>query len=122
MAHQAFTKTTIGLMQAVPGIISILLGAPLGRMANGRWQRETLTSCFALAVIASLLYSRAARPLAFVVPQLLFGLSSTAFWSNMVATSFRLAQGPRQNHCWFFCSLALVTLSSTRSSAAFGLC
>ena len=97
MAHQAFTKTTVGLIQAVPGIIAIIMGAPLARLANGRWRRETLTSCFALTVIASLFYSRAVRPLDFIVPQLLFGLSSAAFWSNMVATSLRLSQSPRQN-------------------------
>ena len=28
MAHQAFTKTTVGLIQAVPGITVILFGAP----------------------------------------------------------------------------------------------
>ena len=95
MAHQGFTKPTIGLIQAVPGITAILLGAPLARMANGRWRRETLTSSFALTAIACLLYGWARSPLGFVVPQLMFGLSSTAFWSNMVSTSFRLAQGSR---------------------------
>ena len=29
------------------------LGAPLARLANGRWRRATLTSCFVLAGIAS---------------------------------------------------------------------
>jgi len=98
MDHQGFTKATIGLMQAVPGIIVLCLGAPLARLANGRWRRGTLTSCFVLAGIASVLYSNASRPLEFVAPQLLFGLSSTAFWSNMVASSFRLAKAPRKNH------------------------
>ncbi|TFG72319.1 MAG: MFS transporter [Anaerolineales bacterium] len=96
MAHLALTKTTIGLMQAVPGVVIILLGAPFARMANGRWRRETLTFCFSLTLIASLLYSRASRPVDFIAQQLLFGLSSTAFWSNMLATSFRLGQGTRQ--------------------------
>ncbi|MBT3601803.1 MAG: MFS transporter, partial [Candidatus Latescibacteria bacterium] len=96
MDHQGFTKTTIGLMLAVPGIIVICLGAPLARLANGRWRRETLTSCFVLAGIACLLYSTASRPLDFIAPQLLFGLSSTAFWSNMVASSLRLAKDPRK--------------------------
>lgn len=98
MDHQEFTKATIGVMQAVPGIIVIILGAPLARLANGRWRRETLSACFVLAGIASVLYSTASRPLEFVAPQLLFGLSSTAFWTNMVASSFRLATGPRKNH------------------------
>lgn len=98
MDHHEFTKTTIGLMQAVPGITVLCLGAPLARLANGRWRRGTLTSCFVLAGIASVLYSNATHPLAFIVPQLLFGLSSTAFWSNMVASSFRLVQNPRKNY------------------------
>ena len=96
MAHQAYTKTTIGLIQAVPGIIVILFGAPLARMANGRWRRETLSTCLGLAIVALLLYSIASRPMAFVVPQLLYGLSSSAFWSNMIATSFRIAEGSQQ--------------------------
>ena len=98
MDHQEFTKTTIGLMQAVPGIIVIGVGAPLARLANGRWRRGTLSSCLVLAGIASVLYSTASEPLEFVAPQLLFGLSSAAFWTNMVASSFRLATGPRKNH------------------------
>ncbi len=98
MDHQGFTKTTIGLMLAVPGILVICLGAPLARLANGRWRRGTLTSCFVLAGIASVLYSGASRPLEFVAPQLLFGLSSTAFWSNMVASLFRLTKDPRKSH------------------------
>ena len=98
MAHQAFTKTTIGLIQAVPGTVVLLFGAPLARMANGKWRRETLTSCFAMTIVASLLYSRAVRPIDFVIPQLLFGLSSSAFWTNMVATSLRLSQDPSQTH------------------------
>jgi MFS family permease len=96
MANQAFTKTTVGLIQAVPGIIVLLFGAPLARMANGKWRRGTLTAGFALTVIASLFYSRAVHPIDFVVPQLLFGLSSTAFWSNMVATSLRLSESPQR--------------------------
>ena len=90
MDHQEYTKTTIGLLLAVPGITVIGLGAPLARLANGRWRRATLTTAFALAVIASALYSIASHPLAFVAPQLLFGVSSAAFWSNMVASSLRL--------------------------------
>ncbi len=97
MADQALSKATIGLLLAVPGLTALLFGAPLARMANGRWRRETLTCCFVLTAAASLLYGRASHPMAFVVPQLLFGLSSSAFWSNMLATSFRLAEGPRQH-------------------------
>lgn len=91
MDHHGFTKTTVGLMQAVPGIIVLSLGAPFARLANGRWRRRTLTSSFVLAGIGSVLYSNASHPLDFVAPQLLFGLSSTAFWCNMVASSFRVA-------------------------------
>ena len=40
MDHQAFTKATIGLMQAVPGIIVLGLGAPFARLANGRWRPQ----------------------------------------------------------------------------------
>ena len=98
MDHHGFTKTTIGLILAVPGIIVLSLGAPLARLANGCWRRGTLTSCFVMAGIASALYSNASHPLAFVAPQLLFGLSSTAFWSNMVASSLRLAKAPRKIH------------------------
>ena len=98
MDHQQFTKTTIGLVMAVPGIIAIGLGAPLARLANGRWRRATLTFCFATAGAASVLYSNASHPLQYVAPQLLFGLSSTAFWSNMVASSLRLAQASHKTH------------------------
>ena len=98
MDHHGFTKTTIGLMQAVPGIIVLSLGAPLARLANGRWRRATLTSCFVMAGIASVLYSHAAGPLDFVAPQLLFGLSSTAFWCNMVASTLRLTRTPRKTY------------------------
>jgi len=96
MADQGLSKTAIGLLLAVPGLTALLFGAPLARMANTRWRRGTLTCCFVLTAAASLLYGRALHPLAFVVPQLLFGLSSSAFWSNMLATSFRLNQGLRQ--------------------------
>ncbi len=98
MDNQAFTKTTIGLLLAVPGITVIGLGAPLARLANGRWRRATLTSSFAMAGIASVLYSNASQPLEFVAPQLLFGLSSSAFWSNMVASSLRLPKDPHKPH------------------------
>ena len=98
MAHLAFTKTTIGLIQAVPGIIAIFLGAPIARIANTRWRRETLTTCFVLIAIASLLYSRAARPSGFILPQLMFGLAGTSFWTNMVATSLRLSSDTRKRH------------------------
>ena len=93
MDGQGFSKAMVGVMQAVPGITVLALGAPLARLANGPWRRATLTSCFALALVASVLYSYASSPWGFVAPQLLFGLSSTAFWSNMVASSLRLAQG-----------------------------
>ncbi|MBT3342817.1 MAG: MFS transporter [Gemmatimonadetes bacterium] len=98
MDHHGFTKTTIGLMQAVPGIIVLSLGAPFARLANGRWRRATLTSCFVMAGIGSVLYSTASRPLEFVAPQLLFGLSSTAFWCNMVSSSLRLSRTPYKIH------------------------
>ena len=88
----------VGLMQAVPGVTVLALGAPLARLANGRWRRATLTSCFALALVASVLYGYASSPWGFVAPQLMFGLSSTAFWSNMVASSLRLTQGQGKIH------------------------
>ena len=40
MEHHGFTKATIGLILAVPGIIVLSLGAPLARLANGRWRRD----------------------------------------------------------------------------------
>ena len=98
MDHQEFTKATIGFMQAVPGVIVLGLGAPFARLANGRWRRATLTSCFVLAGIASVLYGMASSPLEFIVPQLLFGLSSTMFWCNMVASTFRLTQDSRRTY------------------------
>ena len=36
MDHHGFTKTTIGLMLAVPGVMVLSTGAPLARLANGR--------------------------------------------------------------------------------------
>lgn len=96
MDDLTFSKTTIGLIQAVPGAFAVLLAGPLARLATGRWRRETLSGCFVLTMLACLLYSRATRPIDLVLPQLCFGVASSAFWSNMLATSFQLAQGPYQ--------------------------
>jgi len=94
--HLALSKTVIGLLQAVPGLATIALGALLARLANTRWRREVQTGGIALKNIACLLYAGASRAADFILPQLLFGVSSTAFWSNMLVTSFRLAQGEEQ--------------------------
>lgn len=91
-----FDKTVIGLIQAVPGVIAVLLAPVLARLATGRWRRETLSGAFLLTMLACVLYSRASRPADLIAPQLLFGVASSAFWSNMLATSFQLIQGPYQ--------------------------
>lgn len=91
-----FTKTTIGMIQAVPGIFAVLCAPVLARLATGRWRRETLSGCFLLVILACALYSRASNPLDFVLPQICFGIASSGFWSNVLATSFQLIQGPYQ--------------------------
>jgi DHA1 family multidrug resistance protein-like MFS transporter len=96
MDDLAFSKTTIGLIQAVPGVFAVLFAPVLARLATGRWRRETLSGCFLLVTLACLLYSRASAPLDFVLPQICFGIASSTFWSNVLATSFQLIQGEYQ--------------------------
>jgi predicted MFS family arabinose efflux permease len=91
-----FSKTTIGLLQAVPGVFAVLLAPVLARLATGRWRRETLSGSFLLTILACVLYSRATQPTDFILPQAFFGIASSAFWSNVLATAFQLIQGPYQ--------------------------
>jgi predicted MFS family arabinose efflux permease len=91
-----FSKTTIGLLQAVPGVFAVLLAPVLARLATGRWRRETLSFCFLLTALACVLYSRARHPIDFVLPQAFLGIAGAAFWSNVLATAFQLIQGPYQ--------------------------
>jgi len=97
MVDLSFTKTTVGIIQAIPGAFVLLSGPPLARLANTRWRKATLIGCFALACMASLLYSRVSSPLGLIIPQILLGISSSAFWSNMLSTSFRLSVGQAQS-------------------------
>ncbi|MBT4500355.1 MAG: hypothetical protein HOC74_21690, partial [Gemmatimonadetes bacterium] len=46
MADMGLSKPVIGLLQAVPGLLVVMLGAPLAQMANTRWRRETLIGTF----------------------------------------------------------------------------
>ena len=97
MADLGFSKPTIGLLQAVPGLLVIFLGAPLAQLANTRFRRTNMVVLFGLAILASLLYSRAGSVATLAVPQLFLGIANAGFFSNMLATSFRLASGPEQN-------------------------
>jgi MFS family permease len=97
MAELALDETTVGMVQAIPGFLALAAGAPLARLANTRWRRATLVGAFVLSIAASLFYSVATSLATLIIPQMLVGIASSAFWSNMLATSFRLAEGPRQN-------------------------
>ena len=97
MADMGLSKPVIGLLQAVPGLLVVMLGAPLAQMANTRWRRGTLIGTFVLAGLASLLYGQARTGADLILPQLLMGLATPCFFGNMLATSFRLAAGPMQS-------------------------
>ena len=97
MADMGLSKPVIGLLQAVPGLLVVTLGAPLAQMANTRWRRGTLMGTFALAGLASLLYGQARTGADLILPQLLMGIATPCFFGNMLATSFRLAVGASQS-------------------------
>lgn len=97
MAQLGFDKTTVGLIQATPAIMGVLLGAPLARLATGGYRRETLMGLFGLSAVACWLLSRATTAAALVVPQMMIGLATAAFWSNGLAASFGLGDGSRQD-------------------------
>jgi len=97
MSGLDFSKTTIGLVQAIPGLMVIIGGPPLARMSTTRFRRGTLTAIFGINIAACLFYAFAQSPTTLIVPQLLLGLTSSGFYANMLATSFGLAKGPEQN-------------------------
>ncbi len=86
-------KTTVGLIQAVPAVVGVLLGAPMARLATGGHRRETLVGVFAVSALAAWLMSRATSAAALVLPQMAIGLATATFWTNGLAASFGLADG-----------------------------
>ena len=90
MAALQFDETTVGLIQALPGVTVILLGPPFAQMSNTRWRGWTLSFVFFLSGLASLLFGFAESVLGFVIPQLLTGIATCAFYGNMLAASFQL--------------------------------
>jgi MFS family permease len=96
MASMGLSETSIGLVQALPGLMVLALGAPFAQMANTRWRSKTLVLVFALVGTSSLFYGYAETALGLIVPQLLMGISTCAFYGNMLAVSFQLKGGPNQ--------------------------
>ena len=74
----------------------LALGAPFAQMANTRWRSATLVIVFALVGTSSLLYGYADTAVGLILPQLLMGISSCAFYGNMLAVSFQLKGGANQ--------------------------
>jgi len=97
MASLRFEKATVGLIQATPALMGVFLGPPLARLATGGYRRETLVGLFVVSAVACWLMSRATTAAALVVPQMMFGLATAAFWSNGLAASFGLGDGSRQD-------------------------
>jgi MFS family permease len=96
MAAMGLNETSIGLVQALPGLMVLALGAPFAQMANTRWRSTTLVMAFALVGTSSLLYGLAETAWGLALPQLLMGISTCAFYGNMLAVSFQLKSGAHQ--------------------------
>jgi predicted MFS family arabinose efflux permease len=96
MASMGLSETSIGLVQALPGLMVLALGAPFAQMANTRWRSATLVIVFALVGTSSLLYGYADTAVGLILPQLLMGISTCAFYGNMLAVSFQLKGGANQ--------------------------
>jgi MFS family permease len=90
MASLEFDETTVGLIQALPGVTVIFLGPPFAQMSNTRWRGWTLSFVFFLSGVASILFGFAESIIGFIIPQLLTGISTCAFYGNMLAASFQL--------------------------------
>ena len=75
----------------------LALGAPMAQLANTRYRRRALALVFALAGGATVLFMRAESAADLILPQLFIGLATCGFYGNMLATTFRLASGVRQN-------------------------
>jgi predicted MFS family arabinose efflux permease len=97
LAALALSETTVGLIQAIPGVSALLLGPPLARVANTRWRKTAMIANFAFCAIACLLYSRATGVPGLVIPQFMLGLVSAIFWPFALTTSFQVAIGPQQS-------------------------
>jgi len=98
LADLRVPEATIGGIQAVPGVAALLAGAPMALLANTRWRRAALLGSFGLGLAACLGLLAARDPLTLVVPQLLIGLASAAFYAQAMPSAFRLASGERQEH------------------------
>ncbi len=97
MGRLRFDKTTVGLIQATPAVVGILLGPPMARLATGAHRRETLIVVFAVSAFACWLMSQATSAVSLVVPQMAIGLATSAFWTNGLAASFDLGEGTRHD-------------------------
>ncbi|MGC9359204.1 MAG: MFS transporter [Anaerolineae bacterium] len=86
-------KSTVGLIQATPAVVGILLGPPMARLATGAHRRETLVAVFAVSALACWLMSQATTAASLIVPQMAIGLATSAFWTNGLAASFSLGEG-----------------------------
>jgi MFS family permease len=97
MAAMGLDETTIGLVQALPGLMVLALGAPMAQLANTRYRRRALGLVFLMVGTASALLMGATDATDLILPQLFIGLATCGFYGNMLATTFRLAQGPQQS-------------------------
>ena len=96
LAALSLSETTVGLIQAIPGVSALLLGPPLARVANTRWRKRAMVANFGFCAIACLFYSRASGGGGLVIPQLVLGMVSAIFWPFALTTSFQVTAGPRQ--------------------------
>ena len=67
MASLEFDETTVGLIQALPGVTVILLGPPFAQMSNTRWRGWTLSFVFFLSGVASILFGFAETIIGFIM-------------------------------------------------------
>lgn len=96
MGDLGFAESTVGIVQALPGLVALATGAPLARLANTRWRRHVLLGAFATGIAAAAAFGPARTAAALVVPQFLIGLTTSAYYANMLPTAFRLATGEAQ--------------------------
>jgi len=96
MGGLGFRESTIGVVQALPGVMALVTGAPLARLANTRWRRRTIAGAFVAGLSAAVALSTAEGLPGMVVPQLLMGLSASAYYSNLMPATFQLVQGQEE--------------------------
>ncbi len=85
------TELVVGLLVAIPPLISVLVGIPISSAAPLLGLDRLMRAGFAVGIASGVLFTVASNPTFLIIPQVGFGLSLTLFMPQMISYYYRIS-------------------------------